>query len=187
MARVSKRKTISKTVRFEIFKRDKFTCQYCGKSAPDVTLEIDHIVPVAKGGTNDIMNLITACRDCNRGKTDKQLDDNSTIMVQKRQLDELQERREQLELMLQWRQSLADIEADAIEKLFVDRTKWGITDAGKEKIRRHIRSFGFNEVYKACEIAIDQYYTGTTTSWEYAFSKIGGICYNRKKAADNND
>ena len=60
MAKVSKRKTIPKTVRFEVFKRDKFTCQYCGQMAPDVILEIDHIKPVAEGGENDILNLITA-------------------------------------------------------------------------------------------------------------------------------
>ena len=59
------RKAIPKSVRFEVFKRDKFTCQYCGASAPDVILEIDHIRPVSKGGTNDILNLVTACRDCN--------------------------------------------------------------------------------------------------------------------------
>ena len=57
-----KRKQLSKTLRFEVFKRDSFKCQYCGKSAPEVTLEVDHIIPVAKGGSNEIFNLITSCR-----------------------------------------------------------------------------------------------------------------------------
>ena len=70
---MAKRKGISKSTRFEVFKRDSFTCQYCGKSAPDVVLEVDHINPVSKGGDNDISNLITACFDCNRGKKDKKL------------------------------------------------------------------------------------------------------------------
>lgn len=48
-----KRVPISKALRFEVFKRDSFTCQYCGRSAPEVVLEVDHIVPVSKGGTND--------------------------------------------------------------------------------------------------------------------------------------
>ena len=68
---MAKRKNLSKSVRFEVFKRDSFKCQYCGKSAPDVVLEVDHIIPVSKGGDNDISNLITACFDCNRGKRDK--------------------------------------------------------------------------------------------------------------------
>jgi len=62
------RKTISKKKRFEIFKRDGFTCQYCGKKPPDVVLEIDHINPIKNGGDNDDMNLITSCYECNRGK-----------------------------------------------------------------------------------------------------------------------
>ena len=80
------RKPLSKAVRFEVFKRDKFTCQYCGASAPEVLLEVDHIKPVAKGGTDDMLNLVTACRACNRGKTCKELSDNTTVKVQKQQL-----------------------------------------------------------------------------------------------------
>ena len=57
----SKRKTIPKSIRFEIFKRDKFTCQYCGKKSPNVILHVDRINPVSKGGTNDLLNLITSC------------------------------------------------------------------------------------------------------------------------------
>lgn len=62
------RKNIPNYIRFQVFKRDKFTCQYCGRSG--VELEVDHIKPIAHGGTNDIDNLITACKACNRGKSD---------------------------------------------------------------------------------------------------------------------
>lgn len=58
------RTPIPKKLRFEVFKRDSFKCQYCGKSAPEVVLHVDHIKPVAEGGTNEITNLITACADC---------------------------------------------------------------------------------------------------------------------------
>ena len=68
------RKSLSKKLRFEIFKRDQFTCQYCGQQPPDVVLEVDHIMPVSKGGDNDEMNLVTACFDCNRGKADRVLE-----------------------------------------------------------------------------------------------------------------
>ncbi len=64
---------VSKSKRFDIFARDGFTCQYCGQRPPDVILEPDHIVAVANGGTNEDMNLITSCFDCNRGKRDKVL------------------------------------------------------------------------------------------------------------------
>lgn len=62
---------ISKGIRFDVFRRDNFTCQYCGRRPPEVQLEIDHKVPKAHGGSNSIENLVTACSDCNRGKRDK--------------------------------------------------------------------------------------------------------------------
>jgi len=55
--------------RFYILSRDKFTCQYCGRKAPDVVLEIDHVQPKSKGGKDTEDNYKTSCLDCNRGKT----------------------------------------------------------------------------------------------------------------------
>ena len=112
---MGKRKAISKKMRFEVFKRDKFTCQYCGRSVPDVILHVDHIKPVSKGGTNDIMNLITSCQDCNLGKGARELSDDSVVKKQQQQLKLLAEKNEQLEMMLQWRdelQSYAEKEVD---------------------------------------------------------------------------
>jgi len=63
-------------VRFEIFKRDNFTCQYCGSNAPTVRLQIDHKVPLSKGGTDETSNLITSCSKCNYGKASNLLEDN---------------------------------------------------------------------------------------------------------------
>lgn len=60
---------ISKRLRFEILRRDNYTCRYCGASAPDATLTVDHVVAVALGGSDEASNLVTACRDCNSGKS----------------------------------------------------------------------------------------------------------------------
>lgn len=65
---MAERKALSKKIRFDVFKRDMFCCQYCGKTPPMVILEVDHIIPVSKNGKDEIDNLITACFDCNRGK-----------------------------------------------------------------------------------------------------------------------
>lgn len=54
--------------RFEILRRDNFTCQYCGASAPDVRLHVDHFLASAHGGSSQASNLITACVACNLGK-----------------------------------------------------------------------------------------------------------------------
>lgn len=67
--------SISKKLRFEVFKRDDFQCQYCGKSSPHIVLEIDHIIPKSEGGENNLENLTTSCFNCNRGKGKALLED----------------------------------------------------------------------------------------------------------------
>lgn len=60
--------SVSKRTRFEVLRRDNHTCRYCGATSPDATLTVDHVVPVALGGSDDPSNLVAACRDCNAGK-----------------------------------------------------------------------------------------------------------------------
>lgn len=60
---------VTKRLRFEILRRDNHTCRYCGASAPEVKLTVDHVTPVALGGNDDPCNLVTACVDCNSGKS----------------------------------------------------------------------------------------------------------------------
>ncbi len=60
---------LPKRVRFLILRRDSYTCQLCGKRAPDVVLEIDHKAPVSLGGSNSEENLWVLCFDCNRGRS----------------------------------------------------------------------------------------------------------------------
>jgi 5-methylcytosine-specific restriction endonuclease McrA len=118
---------IGRKLRFEVFKRDSFTCQYCGRSAPEVLLEADHIEPKAKGGKDTIFNLITACKDCNGGKSAIPLSDQSVLAKQKRQLAELQERKEQLEMMFEWQKSLMNLDDHAVDlaaKLFEGISSW---------------------------------------------------------------
>ena len=180
---MAKRKAISKKLRFEVFKRDKFTCQYCGESAPDVILEVDHIKPVAKGGTNDIMNLITSCRDCNRGKSDKEISDDSVIKKQQKQIEELAERREQLEMMLKWRDSMHDLKEVCIDKVcevFQDNTNYEVSKDGRRKIKKWLDEFSLDEVLDAVEIAIDRYFEGDKYTLGLACSKVAGICHNRR-------
>jgi len=58
---------ISKRTRYEVLRRDNNTCRYC--HATDTPLTIDHVIPVALGGTDDPSNLVAACKDCNAGKS----------------------------------------------------------------------------------------------------------------------
>jgi hypothetical protein len=56
-----------------VFKRDNYTCQYCGSVGKK--LEADHIIPFSKGGSDNVENLTTSCIRCNRQKKDKSVDD----------------------------------------------------------------------------------------------------------------
>jgi len=63
------RRELNRDLRFAVLKRDNYRCCICGRNAKDgVKLEIDHIVPVSKGGKTVITNLQTLCQDCNQGK-----------------------------------------------------------------------------------------------------------------------
>lgn len=60
---------VSKRLRYEILRRDSYTCRYCGRSAPEVPLRVDHVTPIALGGGDEPANLATSCQDCNGGKS----------------------------------------------------------------------------------------------------------------------
>lgn len=169
------RKPLSKKQRFEVLKRDRFTCQYCGRQAPDVVLNVDHIKPVSKGGTNDITNLVTSCFDCNQGKKDRELSDDSAVRRQKAQLDMLQERREQLDMMHEWQTQLTSefmsettIVADIVEQM----TGYVLDKSDLAKVRKLISQFGIPVVCDAVRTAVSHY-----DPVFLALQKVGGICY----------
>lgn len=58
---------VSKRLRFEILRRDGFKCRYC--HAAEVLLAVDHIKPIALGGSDHPSNLVASCDDCNTGKS----------------------------------------------------------------------------------------------------------------------
>lgn len=151
---MGQRKSLGKRVRFEVFKRDSFTCQYCGQKAPDVVLHVDHITPVASGGGNDLMNLVTSCVACNLGKSNKSLKAADELDKRRGQLEVLEERREQLELLHAWHLSLADLDSEAVtlaESLWarsIGCANERLTDAALASLRKVIRRHGFD---LACE------------------------------------
>lgn len=60
---------VSRSLRFQILRRDNHACKYCGRTAPEVKLTVDHVVPETLGGSDQPSNLVTACSDCNGGKS----------------------------------------------------------------------------------------------------------------------
>lgn len=60
---------VSRRLRYEILRRDDYSCRYCGGRAPDVQLTVDHVIPVTLGGSDEPGNLVAACTACNAGKS----------------------------------------------------------------------------------------------------------------------
>lgn len=187
------RKSIPKSLRFEVFKRDSFTCQYCGAKAPEVVLHIDHIEPVTKGGTNDLLNLITSCASCNSGKSNRRLDDKSAMMKKRAQLKELQERKEQLELMMQWQKELLSLEktseqeaADYWAELV---PPYHLNEQGMHQLAKLLHKFPLATVLDAMKIAARQYVElrdgkATHESVNKAWNYVGRICSVKKADAE---
>lgn len=157
-----KRKTIGKKLRFEVFKRDSFQCQYCGRSAPDVVLHVDHILPVKHGGETTIMNLVTSCFDCNSGKSHIKLSDSSEIQKQKVQLKELNERRLQLQMMVKWRDELSLLEDEKLRYIVDEWSKktgnrYYICDSGEKTVRKWMKKWTVSDILSAIDASASQY------------------------------
>lgn len=181
---MAKRKAISKRVRFEVFKRDLFTCQYCGSTPPKVVLHVDHIVPVSKGGDNSEGNLVTACDACNLGKSDVPLTSAPESLADRSK--RVKESEEQLE---------GYVQVMAAQKDREQRHGWMVGDIfcdnfyDKSSIRKDwFRSIlGFNKklgvirVMEAMEKAIDRIPDRDYQCFKY----FCGICWTMIKEDDD--
>ncbi len=149
------RKPLTKKVRFEVFKRDGFTCQYCGAVPPAVVLEVDHIRPVSAGGTDDRDNLITACFDCNRGKGAEGLGIAPETI--ERRAEMLAEKHEQLKAydrLIKSRRRLEDKGIDEVQEAFtVHFPGYSFSPKFRESVRTFLKAIPKDVVVGAMHTA----------------------------------
>lgn len=69
--------------RKNVYLRDDYTCQYCGKKFKTEDLTFDHVIPRCKGGTTTWENIVTACRECNGRKGGKTLEESHMNLIHK--------------------------------------------------------------------------------------------------------
>lgn len=183
---MNERKPISKKIRFEVLKRDKFTCQYCGKQSPEVILHLDHIKPVSKGGKNTLLNLVTSCADCNLGKGARELSDESEIEKQKKQLKDLAEKQDQIKLMIKWREQLIDSDELMVESVVKSINShlvdWSISDSSTGDVRSIISKGKYNQLMDSLVLAKTKY--GFVDSSETANKFITIVVSNKKIETD---
>lgn len=180
---MNKRINITKKLRFEVFKRDSFTCQYCGRKAPSVVLNVDHINPVKHGGKNDILNLITSCFDCNSGKKDRLLSDKSVVEKQQLQLEEINEKRQQMQMMLIWRDELNKLETTQIEVIInainSHMRKFSVKESFASTAKSYLKKYTLEQVLDAIEISANKYLiSDKKEDSENYINKISGIAKN---------
>lgn len=170
------RKPTSKRMRFEVFKRDNFECQYCGAKPPKVPLEIDHIIPVSKNGKTTKDNLITACFDCNRGKSNIELDNIPTPLIEtieKKKVAQLQYL--EYKKILKKEQKIINQEIEEVEDVFTSVFEgYSFTDKFKITVKKFNKELGVYVVADAMETACNKIYHNQNQALSY----FCGICWN---------
>lgn len=176
------RKAVSTRTRFEVFKRDEFTCQYCGRTPPAAVLHIDHVVPVAKGGSNDLDNLVTSCKDCNLGKSDVPLAE-----VRPRpgadKLLEMREAREQLQAyqdFLLEERAEREAHAEVLASHIATRLDIELRERNLRDIAGFMRDLPLADMLDAIDVVERKNLRGYS-AWQY----LCGVCWTKVKARKN--
>lgn len=176
----TKRKSVSKKTRFDVFKRDSFKCQYCGSHPPSVILHVDHIKPVADGGGNEIDNLVTACESCNLGKGARLLSAIPETLAKKSA--SIAEREAQLlgyqEILEAKRDRIEDELWRVADELEPNSSTKGMSRDWAASIRRFNEKLGVHECLDAVETARNRYPRGG----KQAFLYFCGVCWNKIRA-----
>ena len=163
---------ISKKTRFEVFKRDKFSCVYCGAKPTESELEIDHFTPKCKGGGDDIANLVTSCFNCNRGKSGRVIGDESCLQVAER----LQHAAIKAAILHAIRLKV-DAEMEKAFRSLVRKIQRGwdckLTDSQKTSLRTFSRKLGPNDISDSAAIANDS--RRGEARWKY----FCGVCWTK--------
>lgn len=177
------RKAISKKVRFDVFKRDSFTCQYCGAHPPTAVLHLDHIEPLALGGRNHIDNYFTACEPCNLGKSATSLSEIPQSLKDKAAA--IAEREMQLagyqKVMDEKRLRLEEEAAQVAEIYEEHNPGFTLSATALVSVRKFIDAIG---VHAVCD-AMEQAWTRPTVRRGKEFKYFCGICWNIIKGGSN--
>lgn len=175
------REPIGRKLRFEVFKRDRFVCQYCGATPLKSPLQVDHIIPVAMGGTNHIDNLVTACQPCNAGKAAVPLSAVPQSLAER--AAETAEREEQIAgyaAVMEARRKRVEADVWRVAVALCDGAEDGYPRASLTSIERFVAQLGVHAVLEAADLARSRF----SHSEARAFRYFCGICWKRIREAD---
>jgi hypothetical protein len=167
---------LSKKTRFEVFKRDGFTCQYCGGHPPARILEVDHIQPKSKGGKDDINNLITSCFDCNRGKSNRDL--TSVPLTLSENIKLLKEKESQYKEYVKLLSSIdnrIDYEINEVQAVFKSAfPQYVFAPSFRLSVKKFIKLLGVAEVKDAMEYSVSRVHDSNKVLTYFC-----GVCWGR--------
>lgn len=173
------RVAISKRLRFEVFKRDAFECQYCGAHPPSVILHCDHIIPVSEGGETNIDNLVTACAPCNLGKSNIPL--TSVPQSLEDRAAEVAEREAQVagyESVMRAKRKRLDENTEIVLDMYCDL--WGQTGIRTDwfsSMKRFVELIGVDDCLEALDIAKRK----APWSHQKGFKYFCGVCWKKTR------
>lgn len=173
---MAKRKSTGKKSRFEVFKRDGFKCQYCGRTPPDVVLEVDHVIPISADGEHIIDNMVTACFDCNRGKGNRQLIDiPETIQEKAEKIIEREDQIKEFSKLLSKIRKREEADINKIENVFSSYYEgYSFADIFRNSIRKNF----LNKIQ--CQELCDHMHTACNkaNNRNSSIKYFCGICWN---------
>lgn len=172
---------VSKRTRYEVLRRDNYTCRYCRSDSNPLT--IDHVTPVALGGSDDPSNLVAACRECNAGKGSSAPDQALVADVDQD--------------ALRWAAAM-NLAAERAAKDLADRTvfindfveRWAAVmphwaelsvETDSTVWRFYTRGLPAHEIYDAINIAAAADGVPQRARWRY----FCGICWNKLRAIED--
>lgn len=177
------KRSVSKRTRFEVFKRDGFTCQYCGSHPPQSIMHVDHVMPVSKGGSNHIDNLITACQSCNLGKSNVLLSSVPKSINEK--ASEIKEREAQIAGYYEILALVSDRKNreawDVVAEIESDPEIDSYNRQMLLSIKRFLDLIPFMVVKESAEIAASHGFRSANKRFKY----FCGICWNRVRESGN--
>lgn len=169
-------------LRFEIFKRDSFTCRYCGRKSPEAILEIDHAIPRSMGGGDESDNLVTSCFECNRGKGSRLLSSPSTEDLHEKAI-QIAEHELQVAEYNHWlakAKTREDTELAELERIWVGR--WGARYWSNVDVRPFLRCLGYHALLEILEIVDGKTTLQGSSGWAHsAWKFFMGICNHRRR------
>lgn len=171
---MAKRRILRPKDRFDVFKRDGFQCQYCGRTPPEVVLVCDHIRPVSSGGTNDQINLVTSCEACNQGKAASKLECIPTTVVEIRQREaELLEQTKACERLRRSKARIERAQLDEAKDAWEDIHGWLLPKEDLASMRLFISKIGISRTLEAILQATRCQRSHPSQKWRY----FCGICW----------